>query len=107
MEAIVEFFERQSVAIVGEEIPQILLVHAYLLNADWLDRLLERLAARGYRFIPIEEALEHPAYRLDDRFVGPQGLTWLQRWAITRDMPTSTFAGEPIVPAWIAPNNGR
>lgn len=103
MEAMVAYYESQSRQILGEEIPQILLIHAYRLNADWLDELLERLVGRGYRFISLEEALEHPAFESPDRFVGTGGITWLHRWAITRGMPGSTFAGEPELPGWLAP----
>lgn len=102
MEEVVAFYEAQSVAIVGEEIPQVLLLHAYALNADWLDPLLTRLEARGYRFIRLEDALEHPAYALPDTYTGPGGITWLHRWALTRGMPGSIFAGEPEVPAWVS-----
>ena len=90
-----------SLAIVGEEIPQTLLIHAYALNADWLDGLLRRLAKRGYRFVSLEEALRHPAYDSPDEFTGSGGITWLHRWAITRGMAATTFAGEPEVPGWL------
>ncbi len=40
---VVEFYEGQSDAIVGRAIPHVLLVHAYALNADWLDELLSEL----------------------------------------------------------------
>ena len=101
MEAMTEYYEDQSRVILGEEIPQVLLIHAYALNAAWLDELLERLVDRGYRFVPLEEALEHPAFALPDRYVGPGGITWLHRWAITRGMPGSTFRGEPGLPDWL------
>jgi peptidoglycan/xylan/chitin deacetylase (PgdA/CDA1 family) len=101
MEQVFAFYEQQSRAIAGEEIPQVLLIHAYLLNADWIDELLAMIESRGYRFVSLEEATRHPAYRSSDEYVGPAGLTWLHRWAITRGMPRDTFAGEPRVPAWV------
>ncbi len=101
MKSVVEFYEEQARAIVGEEIPQILLVHAYALNGDSLGELLGWLRGRDYRFIPLEEALQHPAYASEDQYTGPAGITWLHRWAITRNMPKSIFAGEPEAPDWI------
>jgi len=102
MLAMVEYYEQQSIAIVGEEIPQILLIHAYALNADWLDRLLQKIEERGYRFITLEEAMKHTAYKSEDTFIGSPGITWIQRWGMTRGMPGSTYAGEPDIPRWVA-----
>lgn len=77
---VVDFYEGQSEAILGRQLPQVLLVHAYALNADWLDELLDRLEARGYRWVPLEDALKDPAYdRSIAGYTGPEGITWLQR----------------------------
>jgi hypothetical protein len=89
----------------SEEIPQILWVHAYALNGDSLGELLGWLQDRGYGFIPLEEALGHPAYASEDRYDGPTGNSWLHRWAITANMPKSIFAGEPEAPEWIQRND--
>ncbi len=101
MEAVVAFYEAQSTAILGRELPQILLVHASRLNADQFGPLARRLTQRGYRFIPLEQALTDSAYRSSDRYTGPAGITWLHRWALTRGMPGATFQGEPVVPDWV------
>ena len=99
---VVEFYEGQSRAIVGELIPQSLLIHAYALNADWLDPLLGALEERGYRWITLTEAVEHPAYdRPTEGHTGPGGITWLHRWAITAGMDPTIFRGEPEVPQWV------
>ena len=44
------------------EIPQILLLHANEINGRLLGPMLELLAARGYRFVPLDEVLADPAY---------------------------------------------
>ncbi len=99
---VVRFYEGQSVAIVGRAIPQVLLIHAYALNADWLGGLLEELEARGYGWISLEEALNDPIYDHPvDGWTGRGGITWLHRWAITDDLDRSIFKGEPEVPAWV------
>ena len=101
MDAIVRFYEDQSVKILNREIAQTLLLHANALNAATFDRLAGWLRGRGYRFITLSEALKDPAYQHRDEYVGPAGMTWLHRWALTDGMKGSTFAGEPPVPAWI------
>lgn len=101
MEAVTEYYEQQSVAIVGREVRQTLLIHASALNAATLDRLASMFRARGYRFISLDHALEDPAYRLRDEYYGPAGVTWLHRWAMTDGKRGTIFAGEPTVPEWI------
>ena len=101
MEAVVAYYEEQSARIVGREIAQTLLLHASALNAATFDALATRLQARGYRFISLGEALKDDAYGAPDEYVGPAGITWLHRWAMTKGNGGSTFAGEPAVPKWI------
>jgi peptidoglycan/xylan/chitin deacetylase (PgdA/CDA1 family) len=95
MSAVVEFYEGQSRAILEYEPPQILLLHASSLNAENLGRVLDSLGEKGYRFVSLDEALRDPAFSRPDAYVGPAGITWLHRWAITGGLPKSTFAGEP------------
>jgi peptidoglycan/xylan/chitin deacetylase (PgdA/CDA1 family) len=100
---VVDYYEGQAEAIVGDpSFPQVLLIHAYALNADWLGALLDVLEQRGWAWTTLDEALEHPAYRRPvDGWTGMGGITWLHRWAITADMDRSVFRGEPEVPAWV------
>ncbi len=101
MERMVEYYEGQSRAILGHEIPQILLLHANAINAHHMGRLITRLERRGYRFIDLETALEDPAYDSADTYTGRGGITWLHRWAITRGVDRSVFRGEPEAPRWV------
>ena len=101
MEAMVEFYEKQSRALLDREIPQVLLIHANDLNADHLGDLLGLLRRRGYRFTDLADALTDPAYALPDRYTGPAGISWIQRWAMARGVDPSFFQGEPTVPAWV------
>ncbi len=99
---VVDFYREQSRLIVGRPIPHVLLIHAYALNADWLDPLLTALEVRGWRWIALEEAVRDPAYaRPIDGWTGAGGITWLHRWAITEGVDRSVFRGEPEVPAWV------
>jgi len=95
-------YEKQAAAITGSDIPQVLLIHASLLNADRFDALARMIERRGYAFVTLEEALADSAYRSADTYVGPAGITWLHRWALTRGVTGGVFAGEPDVPADIA-----
>jgi len=63
--------------------------------------LVESLRQRGYRFIDQDTALKDPAYASEDTYTGPGGLTWLHRWAITRDVDRSLFQGEPTTASWV------
>ena len=98
------FCEAQSRTILGEELPQVLLLHASRLNADSFDDLAAMMRRRGYGFISLADALTHAAYhRHVDRYAGPAGISWLHRWALSEGMATSVFAGEPDVPSFVAP----
>ena len=66
-----------------------------------LPDLFQRLQERGYTFIDLDTALEDPAYDSPDTYTGPAGITWLHRWALTRDVDRSMFRGEPTTPEWI------
>lgn len=95
------YFESQARGLFEREIPQVLLLHANRLNADHLGDLLTALKERGYRFVPLADAVADPAYRSADRYFGPAGLTWLHRWALTRGVEQEFFAGEPETPPFV------
>jgi len=101
MGRVVAYYEQQSVALFGREIPQVLLLHASALNARAFDSLAGMLRDRGYSFITLDEALADEAYASPDEYYGPAGITWLHRWALTEGRKGSFFAGEPEVPGWI------
>ena len=98
--AATEFAETVSPQIFGREIPQVLLIHSNDLNADCLDEMLARFAARGYRFVTLDEAMADPAYQTPDTWVGNKGPTWLWRWMKSKGM-TLSFAADPEPPQWV------
>jgi peptidoglycan/xylan/chitin deacetylase (PgdA/CDA1 family) len=90
-----EFFSKR---LFGRNIRHVFLMHENELAGDHFDRVAERLKARGYRFVSLEEALLDPAYGHEDRFVG-EGVNWFIRWAATegiQDIPAS-----PRPPDWL------
>jgi peptidoglycan/xylan/chitin deacetylase (PgdA/CDA1 family) len=101
MMGMVRYYEGQSRGLFDREIPQVLLLHANALNAHHLVELVVSLRQRGYRFIDLDKALEDPAYSSEDTYTGPGGITWLHRWAITRDVDRSLFQGEPTTASWV------
>jgi peptidoglycan/xylan/chitin deacetylase (PgdA/CDA1 family) len=101
MERVISYYEQQSVALLGYEVKQILLLHANLLNADVFDQIARILLKREYSFITLEEALTDSAYTLPDTFVGTAGISWLHRWAHTAGKRDEFFHGEPSVPDYV------
>jgi len=101
MERKIDYWERQSVALFGREVKQILLVHANAINADHFGDLVRMLRKRGYRFISLDEALKDSAYASADTFTGAAGISWIHRWAITRGVAKDFFKGEPVTPEFV------
>lgn len=99
-EASLAFVERLSLDVFSREIPQVLLVHANEIAADALGDALERIARRGYAFVPIDAVLGDPAYATPDRWVSADAPSWLHRWARDRGLP-SRESDEPRPPQWI------
>ena len=92
------YSEQLSAKIVGYEPKQILLLHASNLEADHIGELLDVLRKRGYRFIPLEDALSDSAYSLPDTYVGEEGTGWIDHWAITQGKIPQ---GAPVFPQWV------
>lgn len=97
----VAYYEQQSLALVGEEIPQVLLLHANEINAELFPALVEGIRARGYRFVTLDEAIAHPAYAREDGYTGRWGPSWIHRWAIAERKPREFFGDEPATPRWV------
>ena len=98
MDSIFAFFERWGSTVTGHDVKQILLIHANQLNADAMTQLLRMMRGRGYEFISLTEALSDDAYRLEDGYVGPKGISWIHRWAMGKGMKVQW---EPDPPDWI------
>lgn len=95
MEREVEFYEKLSRDLLGYELPQVLLIHASMLNADYLDQLAQMMKRRGYRFITLEEALKDKAYSQPDNYVGRWGISWLERWTRTKGIKPAPSPDPP------------
>ncbi len=97
-----DYYERQSQALLGYALPQVWLMHANELNAVAYADLIEGARRRGYAFVTLEEAMRDPAYRRgEDGYDGRFGPSWLHRWAMAEKKPKAFYAGEPEVPKWV------
>jgi peptidoglycan/xylan/chitin deacetylase (PgdA/CDA1 family) len=94
------FAERLSLDTFGREIPQVLLLHANRLNAASLPAMLEKLEARGYRFVTMEEATSDSAYATPNEYGERWGVSWLHRWRVGLGLP-NRLRGEPGPPEWV------
>jgi peptidoglycan/xylan/chitin deacetylase (PgdA/CDA1 family) len=106
MEEKFAYYEKQSMDLLGYEIRQVLLLHANALNADWFDELAKMIKRRGYRFIPLKQALEDKAYGSPDTYAGAGGISWLHRWALTQGKEREFFRGEPATPSFVMERAG-
>jgi len=102
MSARFAWYETRSHALFGRQIRQVLLLHADTLNADTFPRLARMIRGRGYRFITIDEALSDPAYRSRDTWTADGGVSWIERWGVTRGLSQTIFDRDPPADAWIA-----
>jgi hypothetical protein len=98
METVLAFYEGLSSRLTGREIRQVLLLHANTLNADHFGRLAAAIEARGYRYIPLSEALEDEAYRLPDTYVENWGISWLLHWEL---LARGQRSPSPDPPEWL------
>lgn len=101
MEDKVRFYEQSSEKLFGRQIPQVLLIHASLLNADYLDDLADMYRRNGYTFIDLSKALQDNAYEEKITKFGSYGISWIDRWALSRSVPKEFFANDPETPAYI------
>ena len=98
--ATTDFAEAMTPRVFGRDIPQTLLIHANDVEADNLDDVLKLYAARGYRFISLDEAMADPAYQTPDTLVTRYGPSWLWRWSRSLGQDIS-FRADPEPPDWI------
>jgi peptidoglycan/xylan/chitin deacetylase (PgdA/CDA1 family) len=97
MAKVLSYFEHASSRLFGREISQVLLLHASALNADSLDQLIAMLQSRGYGFVTLANALEDPAYRTPDHYLGSDGFSCLLHWAQAENMLMAPRPAEPAV----------
>ena len=78
----------------GRDAAQITLLHVNALARDHLSAVLEALAASGWQFISLDEALADPLYALPDQYVGSCGCSWIARIAPPLKSTDDYYFGE-------------
>lgn len=101
MERKILYFERQSVALFGRQINQVLLIHASALNSEYIDALAKMFIRREYNFISLSSALEDIAYKTPVTAYGNWGISWIDRWALSQGKKGDFFKGDPEIPSYI------
>ena len=101
MESYIAHFENLSSKLFDRQIKQVLLLHANSINADHFEELVAMMKKRGYSFITLAEALTDSAYQSPDNTTGAWGISWIDRWALTRKVPDGFFKGEPRTPEFV------
>lgn len=94
------FMEELAAETFGRPIPQVFLIHANDINADYLAAMLDRIQARGYRFVSLAEAVEDPGYATPDGYSGTAGVSWLHRWRESLGLE-DRLREEPDPPRWV------
>jgi peptidoglycan-N-acetylglucosamine deacetylase len=106
MDAVFTYFEGMARNLFARDIPQVLLLHDSELNTESLDALLSRIEERGYKFVSLEEALADPAYSTPDKYIGPEGISWLNRWKLAfGQVPDAEHNPDP--PKWVMQMSGE
>lgn len=90
--------EQMALDLLGRPIPQVLVLHANSLNADYLPALTAMLTQRGYRFISLDTALADKVYQSPLGYSAHEGESWLENWS--RVAGLRPFASAPV-PAFV------
>ena len=53
---------------------------------DSADDLFGMIQGRGYTFVSMDEAQADDAYKTPENFVGDSGISWFERWAMSKGM---------------------
>lgn len=95
------YFEGRSEALFGRNMAHTLLLHANLLNSDYLGDLAEVFIELGYTFVSQEEVLKDPLYQTEITRFGSWGISWIDRWALSQGKKGEFFKGDPETPQFV------
>lgn len=97
----IKHFDQESVGVFGRVINQIILLHASMLNSDYMDTIVAIFRKNGYDFQPIDKVLKDPAYKIPVTVFGDFGCSWIDRWALSLNKKGDFLMGTPEVPPYI------
>ncbi len=90
-----DFFSKYSDEKFGRSINQIYLCHDNLINAHYLDLIIQRLAVQDYKFISLKDALSDEVYKQKDFYFKKWGISWFYRWLGTQKERIGYMKQEP------------
>ena len=96
-DAMIQWYRRASQVLIHRDIPYVILLHSTRLNADSFEDLAAMLKRNRLKPVTLERALADPAYLTHDPYVGPDGMDWMDRWALElhRALPKNEKADPP------------
>ena len=96
-ERTIGWYRRASMALFGRDIAYVMLLHDTRLNADCIEGLAAILARQNMHAIPLDQAMQDPAYQTADDYAGKDGVEWLERWSLTlkKELPWDSFEDVP------------
>ena len=100
LDTMLDYHEALTWRLFQRDIAHVFLMHANTLNGLILPEMLDRFERRGYKFVPLAEALKDPAYQTEDRYNGTQGPVWLHHWSIALGQQSGPEQ-EPDIPKWL------
>jgi len=101
MEAKLLYFEKLSDLLFDRNISQTLLFHVSLLNSDYLDELIKMYKSHNYGFVSQTEVLKDEAYNEEITEYRNWGISWIERWAMSREISGENFKADPKTPDFI------
>jgi peptidoglycan/xylan/chitin deacetylase (PgdA/CDA1 family) len=84
MSKMLDHYEAYSRDMFGREIAQTMVLTPSRLVTDTADEFFGLVRARGYSFVPMDEAQADQAYSTPEKFYGKSGISWFERWAMAQ-----------------------
>ncbi len=97
----IKYYEKQCLALFGRNVNHILLLHASKMNADYADSFAAMLKENQYHFISMDQALTDEAYLSPITVYGKWGISWIDKWALSKGKKGEFFRDEPSTPEYI------
>ena len=101
MEKKLKYFEKMANTLFGRDINQVLILHSSSLNAYYVDSLANMFRKNNYDFVSMDKALEDDAYKSPISVYGNWGISWIDRWALSKGKRGAFFKDNPPTPDYI------
>lgn len=96
-----DFFEDFSRDLFNRDIAHVLRIHANLLNANFLPKIIQMLQKRDYGFTSLDSTLKDEAYKTRITKYSEKGLSWVFLWALSLEKGTELIKNDPKTPEYV------